>query len=129
MKHTEAQLTKDVTDFLKAKYPKVLFKVDIGSDAKLSMFQAKRNKSLHGKLSRGHPDITIYKQNKYYAALFLELKVVCPYLKDGKTLKSSDHLKRQSEYHYLLQDEGYRALFVTGLKECISEIDSYMIDI
>ena len=121
----EDQLSQDVSNFLQLKYPKVIFRFDFASGLKMSINQSVKHKKLQGD-RRGYPDLTIYKSNKKYNGLMIELKAVSPFLKDGKTLKKNQHLKEQDDYLNKLREEGYYATFSTGLGETIEIIDRYL---
>lgn len=123
----EQILANNVSEFLLRKYPKVIFRFDIGADVRLTQGQAARAKKLQGKWSKGYPDLFIAEPNEYYHGLYLELKATGnnPYRKDG-TLKKNEHLERQNYIHEILRDKGYQVMFTTGLKESIEAIESYM---
>jgi|LGVF01.2.fsa_nt_gb hypothetical protein len=125
-KYSESDLSQDVSDYLQLRYPKVIYRFDFASGFKMSIGQATKHKKLQGKNGSGFPDLTLYKANKYYHALMIELKITSPYLKDGRTLKKDKHLEKQAKYHQRLRDEGYFVTFATHLKETIEIIDEYM---
>jgi hypothetical protein len=124
MKKPEQILRDQVTRYLKLQYPEVLYKVDLESDFKLSIQAGRRNKQLQK--SRGWPDLFIAHPSTGFSGMFLELKVETPYLKDGKTLKSSEHLKEQSEMIWQLRRRGYYADFGVGFEDCKKQIDAYL---
>jgi len=128
MKRDEDILSQDVSDFLALKYPKVIYRFDFAAGTRLSKTQRIRMKKLQGKWSRGYPDLIILKPNKRYCALFIELKIDTPYLKDGVTLKKDEHLQNQSNFIDALRNDGYHATFGVGLKHCIDIIDEYFDD-
>ncbi len=113
MKKPEQILTTRVANYMKTKYPNVVYRFDIGADVPLPMVHAKRNKELHGKFSRGHPDMTIYSTK---GAIFIELKAT-------KRVVNTEHTRRQSKYHDILRNAGYKVSFCCGYKECIGYID------
>ena len=127
MKRPEQNLAKEISHYLQRQYPKVIFRFDLSSDQKLSIQQAARNSALHGRWSKGSPDLTIYEKRGQYGALFLELKAdgKSPYKKDG-TIRKDKHLQRQDEFHQLLRERGYAAAFATGFWECKEMIDEYL---
>ena len=129
-KYTESILSQDVSDFIQLKYPKLIYRFDFSSGFKMSIRQALKHKLLQGSTNgRGFVDLTIFKANKYYHGLLIELKITSPFLKDGHTLKKDKHLQEQSNYHQRLRDEGYDVHFATGLKETIEIIDNYLEDV
>lgn len=119
----EYQLSKAVSTYLKLQYPNVLFHFDLAG-LNLSRAQAGMTKAIQH--SKGFPDLFIAKSCKGRHGLFIELKVVSPYLKDGKTLKKNEHLERQDRNHLQLSVEGYCAVFGTGFDECKKIIDNYL---
>ena len=129
-KQPEKVLAKKVADYLEIKYPNAIRRFDLAADMKMSVWQGARNKSLHGRHTRGYPDLFIAKPNRYYAGLFLELKADgnSPYKKDG-TLKKNEHLQRQNAIHEILRNDGYCVKFVTGFQEAIDVIEEYMEDV
>ncbi len=111
---------------MQVQFPKVLYRFDLASDQKLSIQQATRNSHLHGKYSKGYPDMIILAQNGSYGALFIELKVTSPFKKNGE-LKKSEHLENQARFHNELEARGYKAVFTTGFEETIEAIREYLI--
>ena len=73
------------------------------------------------------PDLLFLYPNKSYIGLALELKTNKgnPYLKDGITLKKSEHLSNQKEYLDSLSSSGYYATFGVGFENCKEIIDKY----
>ena len=121
---TEKQIHKQITDFMKIQYPKLIFNTD-SSGIKLSIGQATQMKKLRS--SNGFPDITIYEPNKYFNGLFLEVKKETPYKKNG-TLKKNEHLQEQFEMHQELIKRGYFVLFVWTLKQAQNILKDYLND-
>ena len=126
-KHEEDILEEMVSEYLQRAYSSTMFHFDIGAGRKTTMFQASRAKRLHGKWSRGYPDLFIATPNKYYHGLFLELKAdgKSPYKKDG-TLKKNEHLEKQNNMHQVLREAGYDCAFAVGFKEAKEAIDKHM---
>lgn len=124
MKKPEQILREQITRYLKLQYPDAIYKVDLESDIKLTIFQGVRNKQLQ--YGRGYPDLFIAEPRTVYSGMFLELKAETPYLKDGKTLRSSEHIKEQFEMIWKLKRRGYYADFGVGFEDCKRQIDAYM---
>jgi len=126
-KHEEDILEEMVAEYLQRAYNAVLFHFDIGAGRKTTMFQASRAKKLHGKWSRGYPDLFIAFPNKYYHGLYIELKAEgkSPFKKDGK-LKKDEHLEIQNNIHQVLRDAGFSCVFAVGFSEVKEIIDEYM---
>jgi len=126
-KHKEDDLEEMVAKYLLVAYPRVMFHFDLGAGGKKTKFQAIRAKKLHGKWSKGYPDLFIAVANKYYSGLFIELKAdgSGPYRMDGK-IKKNEHLENQDRVHQKLRDDGYEAVFATGFNEAKEVIENYM---
>ena len=122
---TERNLTTNIAKFMQVQFPNVIFKYDLSSDQRLSIQQATRNSQLHGRWSRGSPDMVILAQNGSYGALFIELKIISPYKKNGE-LKKSKHLDNQANFHKELEKRGYKAVFTTGFEETVEVIRDYL---
>lgn len=138
---SEAELQIMVADYIRIKYPNVLFHSDFGSGIKLTPGQAIKQKRQNGG-RRAWPDLFIAepirilnapegilgveKVAKYYCGLFLELK------KDGTRLKkkdgkwASDHIKEQNEMLERLTFRGYAANFAIGFDDAKNQIDNYL---
>ena len=119
----EYQLCRAISTYMKLQYPNVLFHFDYAG-LHMTKVQSAQMKAIQGK--RGWTDFFIAKPSRYYHGLFLELKIVTPFLKDGFTLKSDSHLREQSEMHEKLRDEGYFARFAVGFKETEQMIKWYL---
>lgn len=124
MKHSEFELQKAVCNYLKLKYPSVLFDSDTIANVKLTAPQQSRNKAIQ-KEGFKRPDICIYYPTEKYNGLFIELKTETPFKKDG-TLKASDHLRGQYETMRQLSSLGYYCSFSWGLEMTIEIIDNYL---
>jgi hypothetical protein len=85
-----------------------------------------KNKEIHGKWSRGYPDLFIAhcKINKKgrikYGGLYVELKAT-------KTVHDTEHTRQQAAYHAVLRHHGYKVTFACGYDEAIGHIKKYMI--
>ncbi|MDQ1341168.1 MAG: hypothetical protein QG567_2326 [Campylobacterota bacterium] len=117
----------NVAKFLQVKYPKVIYRFDLVADMPLSIFQANRNKALHGRFSKGYPDLFIAVCRGGYGGLYLELKAddSTPFKKDG-TLKKNEHLEMQNNRHEQLREAGYYVAFAVGFKQSVEIIEKYM---
>ena len=124
MKHNEFELQKAVCNYLKLKYPSVLFDSDTIANVKLTAPQQARNKAIQ-KEGFKRPDICIYYPTELYSGLFIELKIETPYKKDG-TLKSGDHLRGQYETMKHLTALGYHCSFAWTFDMAIQIIDKYL---
>lgn len=130
---TEEQLCQQVAQYLRLKYPSVLFHFDYGSGVKLTMGQATKQKRLN---SRAWPDLMIAHPKlmtvdvfdaALCSGLFLELKKegVKIYKKDGSYV-SDLHIQEQAAVLEQLRLSGYAADFAIGYDDCINKIDNYL---
>jgi hypothetical protein len=103
---TELELQAQVADYIRLKYPSVIFHSDFGSGIKLTMGQAIRQKRLNGG-RRSWPDMFIaetviskirHDDGSYnaYSGLFVELKREGTriFKKDGKDAGGAKRLER-----------------------------------
>lgn len=129
---TESQIQEMLADFLRNKYPDVLFHSDFGSGVKLTMGQAVRQKRLNGG-RRAWPDLFIAKpkfvhenHGRWVHGLFIELK------KDGTRLKkkngewASGHIAEQAAVLEELASAGYRTDFAVGYDKAVAIIEEYL---
>lgn len=121
----ESDLQVAVADYLRLRYPKVLFHSDFGSGIKLTQGQAIKQKRQNGG-RRGWPDMCIAEPRNGFHALFIELK------KDGTRLFkkngefASHHIKEQWEMLGALTLRGYKAEFAVGFEQVKKLIDDYL---
>lgn len=131
---TEAELQIRVADYLRLRYPNVLFHSDFGSGIKLTIGQAAKQKRQNGG-RRAWPDMFVAyptlrcvdgSWNHEYHGLFIELK------KEGTRLRkrngdwASDHIAEQAAVLERLEDAGYHAVFAVGFDEARKVIDEYL---
>jgi len=137
---SEAEIHKQICEYIKIQYPKVLFNTDLAG-LNMTMGQAKKAKNLRSQ--NGFPDIQIletrhngttqiqwYGENKVFdtylfCGLFLEVKKETPYKKDGD-LKKNPHLELQNELHIKLRLQGYMVEFVWTFEQGKKIIDNYL---
>jgi len=121
---TEKELQKMVCDYLKVKYPKILFNSDMAGAMKLTIGQAVQISKLRS--NKGFPDIAIYEPRGEFHGLFIELK------KEGEVLYKrngeavTEHVQEQINCINLLKAKGYAAVFAIGFDESKTIIDSYL---
>jgi hypothetical protein len=120
----EYDLQKGVCRFLNMQYPKVLYLSDTIASLRLTIPQQVRNKAIQ-KSAFNCPDLLILQPNETYKGLFIELKVLTPFKKDGE-LKASDHLINQWNTIQDLNQLGYFACFSWGLEMTINIINLYI---
>lgn len=134
---TELELQAQVADYIRLRYPSVIFHSDFGSGIKLTMGQAIKQKRLNGG-RRSWPDMFIaetiiskimHNDGSYnaYSGLFVELKREGTriFKKDGK-LVADEHIREQYDMLHDLRARGYAAEFACGYEEAVTLIDSYM---
>lgn len=130
----ESTLQCHVADYLRLRYPHVLFHSDYGSGIKLTPGQSRIQYRQNGG-RRGWPDVFIAeprtirrgKDKYYYAGLFIELKREGTriYKKDGVSFATS-HLADQHEVLVALNRAGYLAMFAVGFDQAKQIIDEYL---
>ncbi|WP_307089469.1 hypothetical protein [Arthrobacter sp. B2I5] len=122
-------LHQQITEYLKIRYPHVLFRTDFAAGLKLSMQQAILHKKLQA--SRAWPDLQVAEKSHVlygeYPGLFIELKAdgVELYKKDG-TLRKNEHYEEQAAMLQRLRDRGYKAEFAVGFVQARKLIDEYL---
>jgi hypothetical protein len=92
---------------------------------KFTPAQAGRNKQLQPCNEYKQPDLVIFKAGST-KCLFLELKAVTPYLKDGVTLKKSEHIAAQARSLEFLQRCGHEAAFCWSFEDAVILIDNFL---
>lgn len=131
-KKAEENVQIEVCNYLRAKYPDVIFQCDLASGMKLPIHIAARHKKMRS--SRGMPDLFIAKQKSYFggftrieSGLFIELKRsgVKIFKKDGE-LVADEHIREQAAILERLRSNGYKAEFACGFEEAVKIIDEYL---
>lgn len=118
----ENEIQLQVCDYLKKKYPNIIFMCDLASGMNLGKFIGGMNRRLRS--SRGLPDLFIACPKVPYFGLFIELKTESCRLKNGG-IKKTEHHQEQAAILTRLQYHGYKASFACGLQEAIALIDRY----
>jgi len=140
MKHPEHLLQVAVCRYLSVQYPMVKF-ISTGTSLKLTAMQASRNKAIQ-KNGFKPPDLFIPKPKEvrinfnesdkslpiaFYSGLWIELKIECPFKKNGEIKASKDdHLKKQHEALIELRELGYWAEFAWSFDLAKILIDNYL---
>jgi hypothetical protein len=121
---SEADAHLQVIQWLKLKWPKVLFHTDSAGEL---VFHSQRQR--HAKLNHqgiAFPDLQILAAHGGWFGLFVEMK------RDGENLYTAvgifknEHLIRQNETIKLLNQRNYKAVFAKGFDEIIRVIDEYL---
>ena len=121
----ESDLQVQVADYLRLRYPKVLFHSDFGSGIKLTKGQAMKQKRQNGG-RRGWPDMCVAEPRNGLHGLFIELKAKGVRLKKKDGTWASEHLAEQNEVLQALSNKGYAAYFAVGFEEAKQIIDDYL---
>lgn len=121
----ESDLQVQVADYLRLRYPDVLFHSDFGSGIKLTQGQAMKQKRQNGG-RRGWPDLFVAEPKNGLHGLFIELKKAGTRLKKKDGTWASSHLEEQNEVLNKLQKKGYAAYFAVGFEEAKDIIDDYL---
>ena len=121
----ESDLQAQVADYLRLRYPKVLFHSDFGSGIMLTKGQAIKQKRQNGG-RRGWPDMCVAEPRNGLHALFIELKAKGVRLKKKDGTWASEHLAEQNEVLQALSNKGYAAYFAVGFEEAKQIIDDYL---
>lgn len=129
-KYAEYQLQTQVCKYLDLQYPDVLYLSDTIAHAKLTNFQAGRNKKIQ-KAGFKCPDLIILEKVGGFGGLFIELKTENPFTKDWKLKQAKvkktgrDHLKDQNDTIEKLIKKGYAACFSWSFTMTKKIIDHY----
>ena len=121
---TEKILHRQVCDYIRAQYPKVMFNSDMSGATKLTMGQAVAMKRLRS--NRGWPDIFLAEPRANFHGLFIELKPEGTklYKRDGS--HATPHIVEQCECLVQLGCRGYAAAFGVGFDKTKTIIDNYL---
>lgn len=123
VKHEE-KIQIRLCEYVRVKYPHVIFECDLASGTKLTIGQAVKAKAMRS--NRGMPDFRIFHKSGGYNGLFLELKKEGEKLHKKDESYASDHIKEQAFVIHRLQTQGYEAMFAIGFKEACEIVDDYM---
>lgn len=134
----ESDVQTQVADYLRLRYPNVLFHSDFGSGVKLTPGQAVKQKRQNGG-RRAWPDMLIAEpfieevlfedalcRGRLNHGLFLELKKEGTRLKKKNGEWASEHIAEQAEVLEKLRERGYCAEFAVGFDEAKKIIDEYL---
>ena len=127
----EKTIHRQVCDYLKYQYPKIIFNTDLSGATRLTIGQAVAMKRLRS--GRGFPDIQIMEPRKGFHALFLELKIDGTSLLKKRVVDSygepafaSDHIREQHEMMERLRAKGYKCEWAIGFDEAVKIIKDYL---
>ena len=118
MAKPEELLAKQLANYIIDKYNNIPFRFDL-VDKLGNLFVGKAVKSLHGKFSRGYPDLFIASCRGGFGGLYLELKAT-------EKVADTEHTRRQAQYHSVLRFNGYKVEFCCGLKDCKKKLKKYL---
>ena len=117
-KSPEDFLQTRLSNYMLEEYNNVPFRIDL-IDKLGNSFVGKRVKELHGKWSRGYPDMFIATARKGYGGLYLELKAT-------DEVADTEHTRTQARYHAVLRHNGYKCDFCCGYEACKKMIKKYL---
>src|SRR5580692_2260621 len=120
----EADVHYSVVQWLKLKWPRILFHTDSAGEL---VFHSQRQR--HAKLNHqgiAFPDLQILAAHRGYLGLFVEMKRDGEELYNKSGLWKNEHLIRQNETIKLLNDRNYFAVFEKGFDSTITRIDWYL---
>ncbi len=118
MAKPEDFLQQRLSNYMLDEWSDIPFRVDL-VDKLNNVAIGKKVKALHGKWSRGYPDMFIATSRKGFGGLYLELKAT-------DTVIDSEHTRRQAKYHAVLRHNGYKVSFCCGFDECVKKIKKYL---
>lgn len=136
IKKAEEKIQLAVCNYIRNKYPEVIFTCDLASGLKLPIWLGALHKKMRS--SRGLPDLFIARpyhakrniehiMEGPYHGLFLELK------KDGTKIRlkngeltADKHIREQEAILARLRHLGYKSEFAVGVDEAIRLIDEYL---
>ena len=123
MNYIEQNYQIAVIDYLRKMYPTVKFTISPANAA--NPRQGARNKAMG--YVKGTPDILIFKRNKDFNGLFIELKT--PEIRDIDGVirqRKGEVSKEQKEWIEYLRKEGYLPIVCYGSNPAMNMIDEYM---
>ena len=123
VKHEE-KIQIRLCEYVRVKYPHVIFECDLASGTKLTIGQAVKAKAMRS--NRGMPDFRIFHKVGRYNGLFLELKKEGEKLKNKKMEWLNEHIEEQAKVLELLIKQGYQCHFAIGIESAIYKVDTYM---
>jgi hypothetical protein len=121
--NNEYQLCKQVSNYLRLKYPKVIFHFDLAG-LNLSRAQAGMTKAIQG--GRGWPDLFIAEPRGNCSGLFIELKAEGTKLLKLNHEFTTPHIEEQHDMIMKLRIKKYMADFCIGFDSARMLIDAYM---
>lgn len=134
----EENLYLQIATYLRAAYPRAIFRFDVGAGIKLTMGQAMKFKRMQS--GRGYPDLFIAHPTVGFGGMYLEIKKADVKLKRDKDAKKpltgevkirkagdwfDAHLEEQAAVLESLRQAGYFAEFAVGFDQAKRLIDGY----
>ena len=123
--NNEYHLHKQIAEYIRLKYPAVIFRSDLGG-IKLTIGQAVKNKVLQMD-DQGYPDLFIVVGRRGFHGLFLEFKkdALEIYTKNDK-LRKNKHIQDQIQMMNRLLEEGYLCKFCWSFIAGTKILDWYL---
>lgn len=125
MNKREEKIHMQVCDWLRAQHLEVEFRTD-GGGLRLPIGLAAKFKRMQK--GKSWPDLFIAEPVNGLHGLFIEIKAEPSdlFLKDGKTLRSTQHIREQKKQLEKLRRRGYAAFFTVGFDGTIYTIGEYL---
>ena len=126
----ESTIQCHVADYLRLRYPNVLFHSDYGSGIRLTPGQARTQARQNGG-RRAWPDMVLAEpreeNGRHYCGLYIELKRDgTRILKRDGSLVADGHIREQQALLTELEKRGYKACFAVGFDQAKQIIDEYL---
>ena len=121
---SEKILHRQVCDYIRAQYPKVMFNSDMSGATRLTIGQAVAMKRLRS--NRGWPDLFLAEPRAIFHGLFIELKPEGTKLYKRDTTPATPHIAEQETCLFELENRGYAAAFGVGFDDTKFIIDTYL---
>ena len=121
---SEKSLHKAVCQYIRLRYPGVLFNSDLAGATKLTIGQAVSMKHLRS--DRGWPDIFIAEPRGEYHGLFIELKAEGTKLYKKNGDPATPHIEEQLYCLLQLKKRGYQTAFAIGFDNAKQIMDEYL---
>ena len=124
MRRDEEVIHNSLLDFIRKKYPNVIFRSD-GAGLNLTIGLAKKFSQQQSQ--RAYPDVFIAHPTGDYSGLMIEIKKDSGEVLTKKLgIRNTKHIQEQHAVLKQLNDRGYYAMFGCGIDECMMIVDAYM---
>lgn len=129
----EDDLRNKCTSYLKKKNyylkDKILFRVDVAADLRVSIGLAVKNKKVQME-ELGYPDFFLAMKNKKYGGFYIEFKKdKSEVYKLNGDYKKNKHLEDQLKMHQALRNQGYKVEFAWNFTMFVNMVENYLKEI